>query len=608
MLRNELLNIRISSSSKDPSCKNHNIKIILYFKRTSFLGCFYIFTMRWSLKQNPDSSIIQHLKTTLNVSPLIANLLAQRGITTFNQAKKFFRPELEDLYNPYLMKDMDKAVARIEKAILANERILVFGDYDVDGTTAVALMSSYLKSFYPDVDTYIPDRYAEGYGISNQGIDYAEDNGITLIIALDCGIKSIDKIEYANQKGIDFVICDHHLPCDEVPNAVAVLDPKQKDCNYPFKELCGCGVGFKLIQALAANRGEIIEDLIPYLDLVATAIAADIVPIADENRILAYYGLQVINSSPRPGILAMKKQFAIKEFTITDVVFKIAPRINAAGRIKHGNYAVRLLTEFDLDEAIEFAKEIDEFNMNRRILDQQITEEALDQIIQNNEESTFSSVVYHESWHKGVIGIVASRLIETYYRPTLVFTKSGDYLAASARSVKGFDVYQALEKCSEHIIQFGGHMYAAGLTIKDSEYENFKSKFEEVVKLSICEEQQTEEIEIDAVVDFDDFDEKTLRILKQFEPHGPGNMTPVFFTSNVFDTGNAQTIGKNNEHLRMFVKQNNSKPFPAIAFKKGDLINTTKNLKLMNMVYSLSENQWKDKVTIQLQVKDFNTL
>ena len=564
--------------------------------------------MRWSLKQNPDSQIIQHLKTTLNVSPLVANLLAQRGITTFNQAKKFFRPELADLYNPYLMKDMDKAVVRIEKAIATNERILVFGDYDVDGTTAVALMSSYLKSFYPDVDTYIPDRYAEGYGISNQGIDYAEDNGITLIIALDCGIKSIDKIEYANEKGIDFVICDHHLPGDEVPNAIAVLDPKQKDCNYPFKELCGCGVGFKLIQALAENRGETIEDLIPYLDLVATAIAADIVPIVDENRILAYYGLQVINQNPRPGILAMKKQFTVKEFTITDVVFKIAPRINAAGRIKHGNYAVRLLTEFNLEEAIECAKEIDEFNMNRRILDQQITEEALQQIIENNEEHASSSVVYHESWHKGVIGIVASRLIETYYRPTLVFTKSGDYLAASARSVKGFDVYQALEKCSEHIIQFGGHMYAAGLTIKDSEYENFKAKFEEVVKSSITTEQKSEEIEIDAVVNFDDFDEKTLRILKQFEPHGPGNMTPVFFTPNVFDTGNAQTIGKNNEHLRMYVKQNNSKPFPAIAFKKGDMIYSIRNLKLMNMVYSLSENQWKDNATIQLQVKDLKVL
>lgn len=564
--------------------------------------------MRWSLKQNPDSQIIQHLKTTLNVSPLIATLLAQRGITTFNEAKQFFRPSLNDLYDPYLMKDMKKAVDRIEQAIVAGERIMVFGDYDVDGTTAVALMSSYLKSFYPDVDTYIPDRYVEGYGISTQGIDYAEDNEITLIIALDCGIKSTDKVEYAKEKKIDFIICDHHLPGDEVPNAVAVLDPKQHDCNYPFKELCGCGVGFKLIQALAANRNQTIQDLIPYLDLVATAIAADIVPIVDENRVLAFYGLQVINNNPRPGILAMKKQFAINEFTITDVVFKIAPRINAAGRIKHGNYAVRLLTEFNLEEAIECAKEIDEFNQNRRILDQQITEEALNQIIKNKEESDFTSVVYQQDWHKGVIGIVASRLIETYYRPTLVFTKSGDKLAASARSVKGFDVYQALEKCSEHIVQFGGHMYAAGLTIEETEYQNFKAKFEEVVKESIGAEQQTEEVEIDAVIDFNEFDERTLRILKQFEPHGPGNMTPVFLTPNVFDTGNAQCIGKNNEHLRLFVKQNHSQAFPAIAFKKGYMVDAVKNLKLLNLVYSLSENQWKDKVTIQLHVKDINTL
>lgn len=564
--------------------------------------------MRWSLKQNSDSQIIQHLKTTLNVSPLIATLLAQRGITTFNEAKQFFRPSLNDLYDPYLMKDMKKAVDRIEQAIAAGERIMVFGDYDVDGTTAVALMSSYLKSFYPDVDTYIPDRYVEGYGISTQGIDYAEDNEITLIIALDCGIKSTDKVEYAKEKKIDFIICDHHLPGDEVPNAVAVLDPKQHDCNYPFKELCGCGVGFKLIQALAANRNQTIQDLIPYLDLVATAIAADIVPIVDENRVLAFYGLQVINNNPRPGILAMKKQFAINEFTITDVVFKIAPRINAAGRIKHGNYAVRLLTEFNLEEAIECAKEIDEFNQNRRILDQQITEEALNQIIENKEESDFTSVVYQQDWHKGVIGIVASRLIETYYRPTLVFTKSGDKLAASARSVKGFDVYQALEKCSEHIVQFGGHMYAAGLTIEETEYQNFKEKFEEVVKESIGAEQQTEEIEIDAVIDFNEFDERTLRILKQFEPHGPGNMTPVFLTPNVFDTGNAQCIGKNNEHLRLFVKQNHSQAFPAIAFKKGFMVDAVKNLKLLNLVYSLSENQWKDKVFVQLQIKDINTL
>lgn len=564
--------------------------------------------MRWSLKQDCDTQAVQQLKKTLNVTTLIATLLVQRGVTNYNDAKKFFRPQLANLYDPYLMKDMQKAVNRIEKAIKNNERILVFGDYDVDGTTAVSLMSAYLKSFYTDVDTYIPDRYTEGYGISTQGIDYAHDNEITLIIALDCGIKSVDKIEYANQKGIDFIICDHHLPGDEIPNAVAVLDPKQTDCNYPFKELCGCGVGFKLIQALAANKGETIDDLMPYLDLVATAIAADIVPIVDENRILAFYGLQVINQNPRPGILAMKKQFTISEFTITDVVFKIAPRINAAGRIKHGNYAVKLLTEFNLEEAIECAKEIDTFNQERRVFDQQITQEALLQIVENNETNNHTSVVYNQNWHKGVIGIVASRLIETYYRPTLVFTKSGDYLAASARSVKGFDVYQALEKCSEHIIQFGGHMYAAGLTIKQTEYENFKAKFEEVVKESITTEQKTEEIEIDAVVNFDEFDEKTLRILKQFEPHGPGNMTPVFFTTPVFDTGTAQTIGKNNEHLRMFVKQNQSQAFQAIAFNKGEMLNKIKNLKPFNLVYSLTENKWKDKVFVQLHVKDIKTI
>jgi len=560
--------------------------------------------MRWSLKHKPESEVVARLQASLQVSPLIATLLAQRGVFTYEEAKRFFRPSLADLHDPYLMKDMDKAVNRIEKAMAQGERILVFGDYDVDGTTAVSLMSSYLKTLYPDVDTYIPDRYLEGYGISDKGIDYAEDNGITLIIALDCGIKSVDKVLYAQEKGIDFVICDHHLPGDEIPDAAAVLDAKQKDCGYPFKELCGCGVGFKLIQALGANRGQTAEDLLPYLDLVATAVAADIVPIVGENRILAYYGLQVLNSHPRPGILAMMKEFALNDFTITDVVFKIAPRINAAGRIKHGNYAVRLLTEFNLDEALDFAKEISEFNLHRKSLDQQITEEALNQIVSNREEARFSSVVYKHDWHKGVIGIVASRLIENYYRPTLVFTKSGDKLAASARSVKGFDVYGALEQCQEHIIQFGGHMYAAGLTIKEEAYEPFKDKFESVVKNSILPEQQTEEIEIDAIVDFDELDEKTIRILKQFEPHGPENMTPVFLTANVFDTGMAQTMGKNHEHLRMFVKQNHSKGFPAVAFKKGYLLSQTRNLKLMDLVYSIAENQWKDKVTLQIQVKD----
>lgn len=560
--------------------------------------------MRWTLKSIPNKDQVNQLANQLNVSPLIAFLLVQRGITTFQQAKVFFRPSLQQLYDPYLMKDMDKAVARIESAIDNNERILVFGDYDVDGTTAVSLMASYLKSFYPDVDTYIPDRYTEGYGISFQGIDYAEDNEITLIIALDCGIKSIDKIAYAKQKGIDFIICDHHLPGETIPDAVAVLDPKRTDCSYPFKELCGCGVGFKLIQALATNRNQTINHLVPYLDLVATAIAADIVPIVDENRILAYYGLQVINTNPRAGILAMKKQCTVKEFTITDVVFKIAPKINAAGRIKHGNYAVRLLTEFDLDEAIAFAKEIDDFNTNRKALDQQITTEALQQIVDNNEHDTKATVVYHPDWHKGVIGIVASRLIETHYKPTLVFTKSNDNLVASARSVRGFDVYAALEKCSEYMVQFGGHMYAAGLTIKQNDYQLFKQKFNSVVASTITEEQLQPEIEIDAVVDFEMFDDKTLRILKQFEPHGPGNMSPVFLTKNVYDTGYAQAMGNNNQHLRMYVKQDNAKPISAIAFNKGHLLNETRNLKTFNLVYTITENHWKDNVTVQLQVKD----
>lgn len=560
--------------------------------------------MRWTLKEIPNSFVIQTLQAQLNIHPLIALLLGQRGITTFDEARAFFRPSLNDLHDPYLMKDMDKAVFRIEKALENNERILVFGDYDVDGTTAVSLMASYLRSIGAEIDTYIPDRYAEGYGISFQGIDYASDNEFTLIIALDCGIKSADKIEYASKKGIDFIICDHHLPGNEIPNAVAVLDAKQTDCNYPYKELCGCGVGFKVIQALNEKRGNSIENLIPYLDLVATAIAADIVPITGENRTLAFYGLQVINNDPRPGLQALMQMYALSEFSITDVVFKIAPKINAAGRIKHGNFAVKLLTEFDLEQAEKVAQEIDLFNSSRRELDQTITSEALLQIEMLNEENASSTVVFDENWHKGVIGIVASRLIETYYRPTLVFTKSGDYLAASARSVKGFDVYEALEACSEHLIQFGGHMYAAGLTCLPENYQHFKTAFEAYISQNLPEELKEPELEIDAMIDFEELNEKNLRILKQFEPHGPENMTPVFLTPNVFDTGTGQTIGKDNEHLRLFIKQNNSQGFPAIAFKMGNQLEATRNLRLMNVAYSISENQWKGKTTLQIQIKD----
>ena len=413
--------------------------------------------MRWTIKPKPAEEKVKQLAEALNVEEFVATLLVQRGIETFEQARQFFRPTLADLHNPFLMKDMDKAVKRIELAIEKGENILVFGDYDVDGTTAVSLVSSYLKSYYPNVATYIPDRYDEGYGISFKGIDFADDNDFSLIIALDCGIKSIDHVAYANERNIDFIICDHHRPGNSLPEAVAVLDPKRDDCNYPYDELCGCGIGFKLIQALGENRNQTIDDLTSYLDLVATAIAADIVPMTGENRILAYFGLQVINSNPRPGFKALVHQIKKQTLDITDVVFIIAPRINAAGRIKHGNHAVELLTEFDLEQAQQFASEIEAYNSERKDLDKQITKEALNQIIENKEEKRFTTVVFQENWHKGVIGIVASRLIETYYRPTLVFTKSGDKYAASARSVKGFDVYNALEACSEHLEQFGGH-------------------------------------------------------------------------------------------------------------------------------------------------------
>lgn len=560
--------------------------------------------MRWTLQSKPEKEQVQKLQNELQVDEIIATLLVQRGITTFDQAKTFFRPTLDDLHNPYLMKDMDKAVSRIEKAIENGENILVFGDYDVDGTTAVSLVSSYLKSYYSNIATYIPDRYDEGYGISYKGIDYADDNGISLIIALDCGIKSIEHVAYANAKNIDFIICDHHRPGNELPNAVAVLDPKRDDCTYPYDELCGCGVGFKLIQALAENRNQSILDLIPYLDLVATAIAADIVPITGENRVLAKFGLEVINSNPRPGIKALVQNVKKKVLTITDVVFIIAPRINAAGRIKHGNEAVALLTEFNLEQAEIFASEIEQHNADRKDLDKQITVEALAQIENNNEKENFTTVLYQENWHKGVIGIVASRLTETYYRPTIVFTKSGDKLAASARSVKDFDVYNALEACAEHLEQFGGHMYAAGMTLKEENYQKFKDAFEKEVQKTIHPDLLIPEISVDLEINFSDINPKLIRLLSQFEPFGPQNMTPVFMTKNVNDTGYAKPLGKDNEHLKLFVKQNNSEGLGAIGFGLGNKLESTKNRKPFDVVYCIDENEFNGTVTIQLRLKD----
>lgn len=563
--------------------------------------------MRWNPKSMPNPEKVQAIQQALQVDEIIATLLVQRGIETFEQAKTFFRPTLEDLHNPYLMKDMDKAVSRIEKAIANNENILVFGDYDVDGTTAVSLVSSYLRSFYPNVATYIPDRYNEGYGISYLGIDYAEDNDVSLIIALDCGIKSIDHVNYAKAKNIDFIICDHHRPGDILPDAIAVLDPKRTDCSYPYDELCGCGVGFKLIQALAENRNQTIEDLLPYLDLVATAIAADIVPITGENRVLAKFGLEVINSNPRPGIKALIQNVKKKGLTITDVVFIVAPRINAAGRVKHGNEAVALLTEYDLEQAEQFASEIEQHNSDRKELDKQITKEALLQIEENNEQKRFSTVVYQENWHKGVIGIVASRLVEKYYRPTIVFTKSGDKLAASARSVKDFDVYNALEACAEHLEQFGGHMYAAGMTLKEENYENFKNAFENEVKKTIHPDLLTPEISYDTEIELSKINSKLMRLLKQFEPFGPENMTPLFLAKGLTDSGYAKTLGADNEHLKAFVKQGNSQSFGAIGFGLGNKLNLVSNKNNFDAIFSLEENEWKDTVTLQLQLRDINS-
>jgi single-stranded-DNA-specific exonuclease len=560
--------------------------------------------MRWTIKPKPSENKIKHLAQALHVEDFVATLLVQRGIETFEDAKNFFRPSLDHLHDPYLMKDMDKAVARIEEAIENQENILIFGDYDVDGTTAVSLVSSYLKTYYPNIATYIPDRYDEGYGISFKGIDFADDNGISLIIALDCGIKSLDHVAYAKERNIDFIICDHHRPGQNLPEAIAVLDPKRDDCNYPYDELCGCGIGFKLIQALGLNQGQTVEDLTSYLDLVAAAIAADIVPMTGENRVLAYFGLQVINSNPRPGIKALVHQVKKQTLDITDVVFIIAPRINAAGRIKHGNHAVALLTEFNFEQAQQFASEIEQYNSDRKDLDKQITKEALLQIEENEEKERFTSVVYQENWHKGVIGIVASRLIETYYRPTLVFTKSGDKYAASARSVKGFDVYNALEACSQHLEQFGGHMYAAGMTLKEENYSLFKEAFEKQVRETIHPDLLLPEIDIDAEINFADITPKLTRILKQFEPFGPLNMTPVFLTKNIKDTGYAKKLGEDDAHLKLFVKQNNSEGIPAIGFGLGNKMELATNQKPFEAVYCIDENEWNGKVSIQLRLKN----
>ena len=558
---------------------------------------------RWNLKPLPNAKTTAALQDSLGVDPIIVQLLVQRGITDFDEAKAFFRPELSHLHDPFLMKDMSLAVQRLELAIQKGERILVYGDYDVDGTTAVSLMYSFIKKSYPKVDYYIPDRYIEGYGVSYQGIDFAKENNYTLIICLDCGIKAVEKVEYATEKGIDFIICDHHRPGDKVPSAVAVLDPKQNDCEYPYKELSGCGVGFKLAQAYCQKNKISLEEILPFLDLLVVSIAADIVPMTGENRVLAYYGLQQLNTNPRTGIKALMEVSGRekKEFNISDVVFGLAPRINAAGRIEHGKKAVELMVQEDLEAAQKKSEYINQHNLTRRELDQKITEEALQLIVPNAK----STVVFDSEWHKGVVGIVASRLIETHYRPTIVLTENNGKLTGSARSVKGFDVYDAIDACSDLVEQFGGHKYAAGLTMKKENLEAFTKKFEEVVSSTISEEMLTPEVSIDAELNIDDIDFKLYRILRQMAPFGPGNMSPSFMTKNVVDRGYGRKIGQEQTHLKLSVTDANRSQFlEGIGFGMADKFERIKDGQSFDICYALEENEWKGKINLQLRLKD----
>lgn len=567
---------------------------------------------RWLVKSPIETSKVEELRSELKVDRVVSELLLQRAITTFDQAQAFFRPSITELHDPFLMKDMDRAVERINLAISKNERILLFGDYDVDGTTAVALMYSYLIQKYENFDFYIPDRYKEGYGVSFLGIDYAEETNCSLIISLDCGIKSIDKVQYANEKGIDFIVCDHHNPGEILPDGI-ILDPKRKDCNYPFKELSGCGVGFKLLQALAKQNKWNEEELFVYLDLVAVSIGADIVPITGENRVLCYHGMLRLNESPRLAfrelLLIAKRQFPV---TLTDVVFTIAPRINAAGRLRSGRHSVELMISEEYDTVSKIAKEINDDNLERRVLDQQITFEALEQI-ENDTNYSFkkSTVVFQNDWHKGVVGIVASRLIERHFRPTIVLTESNGMVTGSARTVNDFDIHEALIQCEDLLEQFGGHKHAAGMSLALENLTKFQERFEEVVSQTIASEDLLPEENVDIEIAFDEIftkDENRLkiprlkRILNQLEPHGPGNMKPVFMSTNVFST-DVRLLKE--EHLKLSMTQPNSDiVLEGIAFKMADKMELVASGLPFDVIYTLETNVWKDREILQLNIKD----
>lgn len=574
---------------------------------------------RWVVKEAGDKQQVNSLAQALNVDKNIANLLVQRGVTTYEQARVFFRPSMDDLNDPFIMLNMDKAIERIDKAFRSGEKILVYGDYDVDGTTAVALVYSFIKKFYKGkCDFYIPDRYKEGYGISYEGIDFAKENGFSLVIALDCGIKAIEQVKYAKSLGIDFIICDHHRPGAEIPDACAVLDPKQPDCPYPDKELSGCGLGFKLAQAYYIKHHYSLNELEEYLDLVVVSIAADIVPIIGENRTLAYYGLKKLNLRPCQGLESVLLYSGItrknppdentvfnRELTINDLVFLVGPRINAAGRIDKGRNAVKLLLASDDASSVKLGEIINNQNLERRQLDADITRQALDMIAGSEELlKAKSTVIYNPSWHKGVIGIVASRLTESYYKPTIVLTESNGLITGSARSVKDFDIYDAIDACSDLLEHFGGHKYAAGLSLKAENLDMFREKFESIVADTLTEEMTVPEIEIDAEIELTDISPRFFRILKQFAPFGPGNMSPVFKTSGLVDRGFAKIVGNNHLKMNLTYPGVTNLDFSSIAFQQGEHFDAVNKGASVSVAYHIEENEWNGNVSLQLNIKD----
>ncbi|MEP2024411.1 MAG: single-stranded-DNA-specific exonuclease RecJ [Reichenbachiella sp.] len=556
----------------------------------------------WILKTRPDEEQIKNLQSQLHLPEILCSLLIQRGINNLEDARSFFRPELAGLHDPFLMKDMDKAVERLTQAIFDEEKILIYGDYDVDGTTSVALAYNFLKEFSPNIFTYIPDRYTEGYGVSRKGVQWAVDHDINLFITLDCGIRAVENIQLAKDNGIDVIVCDHHLPGVKLPPAIAILDPKQSDCTYPYDELSGCGIGYKLLEAFSIQNGIENHKLLDLLDLVAVSIASDIVPITGENRLLAWFGLKKLNNSPIPGFAALIEKAGMQiPMSISDVVFGIGPRINAAGRIGHAKTALDLLTQETKEDAYVFAEKLNLENKERRNYDESITTTALEMIQADGLKEKNSTVLFKKDWHKGVIGIVASRCIEHYYKPTIIMTESNGKITGSARSVNGFDIYTALEQCSEHLIQFGGHKYAAGLTMELDQLENFKSAFEVSVTELIEEKQKTPIIDIDLEIDLEDIDFKMFGILKQLGPFGPQNMQPVFCSRNVFLKKEARVLKE--KHLKLFISQaGTTNNFDVIGFGLGHFHNQLDAP--FDIVYTIEENHYKGQTTLQLMLKD----